>query len=51
MAQELAATMKEGGLFSTKRGFYEGMEVKDDLIPSKRCCAITKNFETVEAVD
>lgn len=43
--------MMEGGPFSAKRGFQEGMEVEDDLIPIKRRCASTKTFEKVEAVD
>ena len=51
MAQELAATMKEGGSFSAKRGFHEDIEVEGDLIPPKRRCAITKKFETVDVVD
>ena len=51
MAQEIAATMKEGGLFSIKCGYQEGMKVEDDLIPTKRRCAVTKNFEMMEVVN
>nr|POE53094.1 hypothetical protein CFP56_66413 [Quercus suber] len=51
LARELAATMKEGGPFSAKRGFQESMEVEDDLHPAKKHCANTKTFETVEAVE
>ena len=51
LARELATTMKEGGPFSAKCGFQEGMEVEDDLLPAKKHCASTKSFETVEAVE
>jgi len=43
--------MKEGDLFSIKRGFQEGMKVEDDLIPTKRRCAISNFFEMMEVVD
>ena len=43
--------MKEGGPFSAKFGFQEGMEVEDDLLRAKKHCASTKSFETVEAVE
>lgn len=51
LARELVATMIEGGPFSAKRGFQEGVEVEDVLTHVKRRCAITKIFETMEAVD
>ena len=51
LARELAATVKEGGQFSAKRGFQEGMEMEDDILPAKKHCANTKTFETVEAVE
>ena len=51
LARELATTMKEGGPFSAKRGFQEGMEVEDDLLPAKKHCVNTKTFEMVEAVE
>lgn len=51
LARELAATMKEGGPFSAKCGSEEGMEVEEELVPTKRLCVGEKNFETVEAVD
>lgn len=51
MARELAATMKEGGSFSTKRGFQDGLEVEDDLTHAKRRCVNTKTFETEKAID
>ena len=51
LARGLATTMKEGGPFSAKRGFQEGMEVEDDLLPAKKHCVNTKTFEMVEAVE